>query len=92
MLQTGITYDTSGLKNKDRTVALPIDEQVRFALGVQYDLSPSTTIGGSFVYVNLGQGEVRTDTVSGDYKQNDLFVLGMNLSFQELPWAGKLSL
>jgi long-chain fatty acid transport protein len=89
LLQTGLSYDTSGLKNTDRTTALPVDEQIRFAVGVQHDLNESLTLGLSFVYVNLGQGEVRNPTVRGDYDRNNLFVFGMTVAFKELPWSGK---
>ncbi len=89
LLQTGLSYDTSGLKNKDRTTALPVDEQIRIAVGAQHDLNESLTLGLSFVYVNLGQGEVRSPTVRGDYDRNNIFVLGMTLAFKELPWSGK---
>lgn len=91
LLQTGVTYDSSALRNKDRITALPVDEQIRFALGAQHDLSESLTMGLSFVYLNLGQGEVRTATVQGDYKRNDVFVIGLNLAYKSLPWSGRLS-
>jgi long-chain fatty acid transport protein len=87
LLQTGLAYDTSGLSNRDRTTALPIDEQIRFAIGVQHEVSDSLTLGLSFVYVNLGQGEVRNPTVRGDYDRNDVFLLGMTLAFEGLPWS-----
>ncbi len=92
LLQTGIMYDTSGLKNKSRTTSLPVDKQIRFAFGFQHDLSETTTLGASFVYINLGKGNVRNATVSGKYKDNDLFVLGLTLAFKQLPWSGKLTL
>ena len=89
LLQTGLSYDTSGLRNTDRTTALPVDEQIRFAVGAQHDLNESLTLGLSFVYVNLGDGEVRNPTVRGDYDRNHLFVFGMTVAFKELPWSGK---
>jgi long-chain fatty acid transport protein len=92
LLQTGLMYDTSGLKNKDRTVALPVDQQIRFAFGALHELSEATTLGLNFVYVNLGKGEVRTANVRGDYERNHLFVIGMTLAFDSLPWSGKLTM
>jgi len=89
LLQTGVMYDSSALDNKDRTAALPIDEQIRFAIGAQHDLSDSVVLGLSFVYINLGAGEVRQATLRGDYDRNHFFVFGMSLSFKELPWSGK---
>ncbi len=91
LLQTGLMFDTSALKNKSRTTALPVDEQIRFAFGFQHDLNDALTLGASFVYVNLGGGEVRTASVRGDYQDNDLFLLGVTLAFKRLPWSGKLS-
>lgn len=91
LLQTGITYDTSPFKDKKRTVALPIDEQIRFAFGAQYDWSESTRLGLSFTYVNLGQGKVRQQTVRGDYEDNNLFIFGLTVSFDSLPWGGRLT-
>ena len=41
--------------------------------------------------MNLGQGQVRTASISDDYEHNDIFVLGMSLAFKELPWAVGLS-
>jgi len=46
-------------------------------------------LGLSFVYINLGAGEVRQATLRGDYDRNHFFVFGMSLSFKELPWSGK---
>jgi long-chain fatty acid transport protein len=91
LLQTGLTYDTSGLQNKNRTTALPVDEQIRFALGVQHDVSDSLSLGFSFVYINLGQGEVRSASVQGDYKNNNAFVFGLSLAFKSLPWSGRMT-
>jgi long-chain fatty acid transport protein len=92
LLQTGITYDTSALKNKVRTTALPVDEQVRFSLGALYDITEATTLGLSFTYANLGQGEIRSASVRGDYEDNHLFMLGFNVAFNQLPWSGKLTM
>jgi long-chain fatty acid transport protein len=89
LLQTGLSYDTSALQNKNRIAALPIDEQIRFSLGGVYALTEATNLGLSFVYLNLGQGEIRTGSVNGDYQRNHAFILGVSLAFKELPWAGK---
>ncbi len=92
LLQTGLMFDSSALNNNDRTTALPVDQQIRAAIGFQHRLSDGLTAGASFVYWNLGQGEVRNPTVRGDYEENDLFILGFTLSFDTLPWAGRLEL
>lgn len=91
LLQTGLMFDTSALQNKNRTTGLPIDQQIRFAFGAQHDLNEKLTLGMSFEYINLGQGEVRQSTVRGDYEHNDIFVFGVTLAFKSLPWSGKAS-
>ena len=91
LLQTGLSYDTSALRNRDRTTALPVDRQTRAAFGLQHKLRPGVSLGLSFVYVNLGQGEVRTANVRGDYENNDVFIVGLTLAFEELWWSGRLT-
>lgn len=88
LLQSGLMFDTSAFKNKDRTTAIPIDRQIRFSIGAQHEVGESLTLGGSFTYVNLGQAEVRANFVRGDYQDNDLFILGLTLAFDRLPWSG----
>jgi long-chain fatty acid transport protein len=92
LVQTGVMYDTTAFKNKDRSTAIPVDEQIRFSVGAQHDLGDALTLGASFTYVNLGAAEVRNPSVRGDYKNNDLFIFGTTLAFKRLPWSGKLGL
>jgi long-chain fatty acid transport protein len=92
LLQMGVMYDTSSFNNKNRTTAIPVDDQFRVAFGFQHDWSDSTKLGLSFVYLNLGQGEVRTGNVVGDYDRNHAFVVGMTFAFDQLPWSGRLTL
>jgi long-chain fatty acid transport protein len=91
LLQTGLTFDNSAFENQNRTTVIPIDKQIRFALGAQHALTDSLNLGFSFVYLNLGQGEVRDSTVRGDYNRNSVFMLGCTLAFNKLPWNGKLT-
>ncbi|MEZ4331693.1 MAG: outer membrane protein transport protein [Myxococcota bacterium] len=88
LIQGGVAFDTSAFRNKDRTAAIPIDRQVRVSIGAQHEISDALTLGGSFTYVNLGSAEIRANTVRGDYQDNDLFILGLTLAFDRLPWNG----
>jgi long-chain fatty acid transport protein len=88
LLQTGFTYDTSALNDKDRTVALPVDRQTRLGFGAQYDWSDSLRIGMSFEWLNLGKNKVNTQFVKGDYSTNDIFFFGFNMNWKKLPWSG----
>jgi long-chain fatty acid transport protein len=92
LLQTGVSYDTSALRNRNRTTALPVDEQIRVAIGLQHDLREDLKLGFTFHYVNLGQSNVRTANVRGDYDNNELFVFGVALNWKKLPWSGRATL
>jgi len=89
LLQTGVGWDSSPLDSDDRSTALPIDEQYRFAFGAIHDLTESLDLGFSFTYVNLGASRVRNPTIRGDYDRNHLFVFGVTLAFDKLKWSGR---
>ena len=91
LLQTGLMFDTSGLRNRTRTTALPVDQQIRFSVGFQHDLNDALTLGASFTYAHLGDAEVRTANVVGDYDANEFYGLGVTIAFKRLPWSGKLT-
>lgn len=92
LLQTGVSTDTSAVRNKDRITALPVDRNIRAAVGGVYSLSDRYDLGLNFVYTNLGKGHVRTRNLRGEYHENHLFVLGITLGSKKLPWAGRATL
>ena len=85
--QTGFTYDTSALDDKDRTAAFPIDRTIRVAVGALYDLSESVRYGMSFEWLNLGNAKVSDAFVKGEYETNDIFFIGLNITWKKLPWS-----
>jgi long-chain fatty acid transport protein len=87
-LQTGFRYDSSALKDSDRTTALPVDRQWSLGVGTLYDYSEKLRIGLSFQWTDLGNSSVDTDNVHGDYKSNDMFLFGLTLAWKKLPWSG----
>lgn len=92
MLQTGYAYDSSALKNKNRTTALPIDEQHRFGVGVVHRYSESLKLGLNFEWVHLGKAKVRTPNVIGSYARNDLFFVGLTMNWGTESWKKTLGL
>jgi long-chain fatty acid transport protein len=92
MLQTGYSYDSSALKNKNRTAALPVDEQHRFAFGAIHQLSESLRVGMNFEWVNLGSGKIRGAAIRGSYKRNDIFFVGFNVNWGVESWKDTLGL
>src|SRR5215510_11853731 len=58
LLTAGFAYDTSPVEEKDRTVTMPVDRQIRCAAGVQYDLSARSTLGVAYTLINGGDAPV----------------------------------
>jgi len=85
LLQVGFAYDTSPVDEGNRSVALPVDRQLRFALGVQYEVNQDYSIGAAYEFVSLGGADVDQSasalkgTVQGDYDQNSLNVFNLTV-------------
>lgn len=82
LLQTGISYDTSPTSPGDRTADMPIDQQIRYAVGGQYEWSETFSIGGSFEYVDLGSAKINRPALIGEYDRNAIFALGVNANWK----------
>lgn len=83
LLQAGFTYDTSPVSAGNRTADMPIDEQFRFAVGAQHELTESMTVGGSFEYIDLGDARIdNSSSLVGDYDTNRAFFFALNASFK----------
>ncbi len=82
LLQLGFAYDTSPVDAKDRTSDMPIDRQIRYATGAQYQWSKDVSLGGQFVYADYGDAKIKNDLLRGDYKRNDLFFLAFNVNWK----------
>jgi long-chain fatty acid transport protein len=83
LLLVGFAYDTSPAAESNRSPALPVDQQFRFAAGVQYDVNADYTIGFAYEYASLGGADInttrRTGTVQGDYETNSLNVFNLTV-------------
>ena len=62
LLQAGITYDTSPVSDGNRTAYLPMDRQIRYAVGAQYQWSERLNVGGAFEYIDLGDAKIDDPT------------------------------
>jgi long-chain fatty acid transport protein len=82
LLQLGIAYDTSPVDSKDRTPDMPMDRQIRYATGVQYQWSEAVSLGGQFVYADYGNAKIKNDLLRGEYKRNDIFFLAFNVNWK----------
>jgi long-chain fatty acid transport protein len=88
-LQTGFRYDSSALKDSNRTTALPVDRMWTLGIGGLYDCSEKLKVGLAFSWSDLGNAPVNNPTVSGKYSRNDLFLFNVSLNWKKLPWSGR---
>ena len=83
MLLLGVAYDSSPATEANRSPALPLDGQMRFAGGVQYDVTKDYTIGASYEYASLGGANIDVTRpagrVQGDYQTNSLNVFSLTV-------------
>jgi long-chain fatty acid transport protein len=85
LLLLGFAYDSSAASEPHRSAALPVDEQLRFAAGLQYAIAERYTLGLAYEYASLGDAPIdttrnaRTGTLQGDYSSNSLNVVGFTV-------------
>jgi long-chain fatty acid transport protein len=82
LLQLGFAYDTSPVDSDDRTPDMPIDRQIRYATGAQYQWSEKLSVGGQFVYADYGDAKIRNDLLKGEYDRNDIFFFALNANWK----------
>jgi long-chain fatty acid transport protein len=54
LLNTGFAYDSSMVKDEDRTLSLPVGSTYKFGLGAQWQVRPTIALGFSYEFVYLG--------------------------------------
>jgi long-chain fatty acid transport protein len=83
LLQTGFTYDSSPVDSVDRTADMPMDRQLRLAVGAQYQFSDEMTFGGALEYVDFGEANIKNNnTLIGDYETNRGIFFQLNLNWK----------
>ena len=71
----------------DRTADMPIDRQVRYALGADYLRKSGMKISGSLVYADYGDAEISNSGdrglagFSGDYKTNQIWFASVGFNW-----------
>jgi long-chain fatty acid transport protein len=82
LLQAGFAYDSSPVSDRDRNAALPVDRQLRYAGGVQYDLNERVDIGAALEFIDFGDGKIDDNQLRGKYSDNNGFFFGLNVSYK----------
>jgi long-chain fatty acid transport protein len=89
LLMAGWAYDTSPISSsKDRSPALPVDRQFRYAAGVQYDWSKDLSLGAAYTLIDAGDckidktGDPLTGDLVGKYDPNIINVFNVNFIYR----------
>ena len=81
----GFAYDSSPVDDKDRTPDMPLDRQLRFGTGLQYDWNKDITVGVAYEYLDAGGAEINQQggplqgSLEGDYKTNEIHFFNATL-------------
>ena len=84
----GIAFDTSPMTKKQRTPALPLDQQFRVGTGVQYTLTDHATVGAAYEYLNLGEADLDRERgplagrIQGNYATNEIHFFNATLNWK----------
>ncbi len=81
-MQSGVTYDTSPVSENDRTPDLPMDRQIRVAIGAQHEWSETVTVGAAFEWANYGSAPINNTLLIGDYSRNEIFFFAINVNWK----------
>jgi long-chain fatty acid transport protein len=88
LLSLGFAYDSSAVGDADRTPALPVDRQLRYAVGIQYEWNRDVTWGLAYELVDLGNAPINTrrgplaGQLTGDYPTNQIQFVSTNLAWK----------
>jgi len=85
LLSAGFAYDSSPVSEANRTPSLPLDRQLRYGTGVQYELSDNVVVGIANELLDAGDAPYNVKRgplagrVQGDFSSNYLDFLAANL-------------
>jgi long-chain fatty acid transport protein len=84
----GFAYDSSPVSEANRVAALPIDRQLRYATGIQYDINRNITAGAAWEILDAGSAPFNVHrgplagTLQGDYTANYLNFVAATLAWK----------
>jgi long-chain fatty acid transport protein len=81
----GFAYDSSPVSKANRNAVLPIDRQLRYGTGIQYEINRNVTAGAAWEFMDAGPGPFSNrrgplaGTLQGHYSTNYLNFLALNV-------------
>src|SRR5271156_6639012 len=81
----GFAYDSSPVSKANRIPVLPLDRQLRYGTGIQYQINNNVTAGAAWEFMDAGPGPFTADrgplagTLQGHYSTNYLNFAALNV-------------
>jgi long-chain fatty acid transport protein len=81
----GFAYDSSPVSKANRNAVLPIDRQLRYGTGIQYEITSNVTAGAAWEFMDAGPGPYANrrgplaGTLQGHFSTNYLNFAAVNL-------------
>jgi long-chain fatty acid transport protein len=81
----GFAYDSACVSRTNRSVVLPIDRQLRYGTGIQYEVNNDVTAGAAWEFLDAGNAPFSNDrgplsgTLQGHYSTNYLTFVALNV-------------
>ncbi|MGH7933659.1 MAG: OmpP1/FadL family transporter [Candidatus Binataceae bacterium] len=88
LLSAGFAYDSSPVSEANRGPSLPLDRQLRYGAGIQYELNRDMTVGIANELLDAGNAPFNVrrgplaGRVQGDYATNIIDFLAVNLIYR----------
>jgi long-chain fatty acid transport protein len=81
-INAGIAYDSSFYRSQDNAaLTMPSGEEWRYGIGAQYRLSPNSSLGAAFEYVDMASAKVSAPLVQGQYGNPAIYFVNVNYSY-----------
>jgi long-chain fatty acid transport protein len=81
-LTGGVAYDSNPVSSQNRNAQLPVGKQLRYALGAQYALRESITVGGYLNYMDMNGAEIKAQRFGGEFNDNNATQLIANVTWK----------
>jgi long-chain fatty acid transport protein len=84
----GFAYDSSSVSKTNRSAVLPVDRQLRYGTGIQYEINEKVTAGAAWELMDAGPGPFSNHrgplagTLQGHYSTNYLNFLAFNVAWK----------
>ena len=88
LLSMGFAYDSTPMSKFQRSPSLPLDQQFRFATGLQYAWNEDVDVGLNYEFLYLGEAEINQTgsplkgTLQGDYSTDHINFINLYVSWK----------